>query len=138
MFSNIKSIVKKIGFTAAALALAAGIASAPAASASSLSVSTGPVPIIEQQVGKLQVYVAFENPTTTQQATVTVYDQSGQPVAKALAGNNSPAGFVLNEGIYKVYVTAKGYETAAQVVEVTADSSTAVKFGLKRAFTSPR
>jgi hypothetical protein len=138
MFGTIKNIIKKIGFTASALALAAGIASAPSASASSLSASSSPVPIVEEQVGKLQVYVAFQSPTTTQQATVTVYDQGGQSVAKALAGNNSPAGFVLNEGIYKVYVTAKGYETAAQVVEVTANSSTAVKFGLKRALASPR
>src|SRR5688500_14204755 len=78
MFSNIKSIVKKIGFTAAALALAAGLASAPAASASSLSSdSTSIVANVEDvSTGKLVVHVgtmsaSLINPT----AVVTVYNE---------------------------------------------------------------
>src|SRR5687768_6864132 len=87
MFSNIKNIVKKIGFTAAALALAAGIASAPAASASDLSPSNSPVPVVEQQAGILQVLVGFPT-ASTQQATVSVYSVSGDVYYSAVTGPN--------------------------------------------------
>src|SRR5687767_7731380 len=110
MITNIKNIVKKIGFTAAALALAAGLASAPAASASALATSdsANPVPVVEQQEGKLHVIVGFPT-ASTQQASVTVYSVDGAVLYGAVTGANGEATLKVPAGAYMVKISAKGY-----------------------------
>jgi hypothetical protein len=139
MFGNVKNLVRKIGFAAAAFALAAGIASAPVASAGPLlssgkgSLST---PLV-RETGSLKVYVGFVPEGTTQQATVAVYDEYGQGVAKALAHYGSELSFDLSEGIYKLRITAKGYRPAGEVVKVAANSTTYVKIALQSSSSTP-
>ena len=140
MITNIKHIVKKIGFTAAALALAAGLASAPAASASSLS-SIGTSPIVQNvNTGKLSVAVETMSASALNPlAIVTVYNEKGEAVAKAETSPNSNiVGFVLAEGIYKVVVTAQGFQPTGDYVKVVANDSTDVKFLLTPASSSVR
>src|SRR5687767_14074475 len=135
MFSNIKNIVKKIGFTAAALALAAGIASAPAASASDLSPSNSPVPVVEQQAGILQVLVGFPT-ASTQQATVSVYSVSGDVYYSAVTGPNGEVSLKVPAGAYTVRIAAKGYQTVTQEVKIASGETTLVKVALSPVLSS--
>jgi hypothetical protein len=131
MFGKIKNVMKTLGLTAA-LTLAVGMASAPPASASSLAASNSSIstPLIREQIGKLSVYVDFASPSSSQYATVAVYNEDGV-VAKAVARPNQAVGFALNEGIYKVHITAQGYESVTQEVKVVANDTTTVKVQLK-------
>jgi hypothetical protein len=138
MISEMKNVLKTLGLTAA-LALAVGLASAPPASASSLA--TSPVSIsttLVRETGMLKVYVGFDPANPNQYATVAIYDEYGQPVAKALASYGNEVSFDLTEGIYKVSITADGYRPAGEVTKVAANSTTSVKIALQSSSATSR
>jgi hypothetical protein len=137
MISKMKNVLKTLGLTAA-LALAVGMASAPAASAASLATSPTSLttPLIREN-GGLKVYVGFDPANPNQYATVAIYDEYGQPVAKALASYGNEVSFDLAEGIYKVVITADGYLPAREVVKVAANTTTYVKIALQSSSAAP-
>ena len=120
--------IKTLGIFAIMFALVASLAGAGSASASSLVAAMDEPPVVMGQVVLKVGY--FPLPAAPIQATVEFFTEQGQPAAKTLTNASGEASVQLPEGLYKVRISARGYNTYSQYVKVSADAVTYLKVAL--------
>lgn len=126
--SRIINNVKTVGLMAIMFALVASLAGAGSASASSLVAAVDEPPVV---MGQVVIKVGYSpRPAAPIQATVEFINEQGQPAAKTLTNTNGEASVQLPEGLYKVRISARGYNTYNQYVKVSADAVTYLKVAL--------
>src|SRR5687768_4045222 len=123
--SRVINNVKTLGIFAIMFALVASLAGTGSASATSLVAAIDEPPVVMGQVVIKVGY--FPLPAAPVQATVEFFNEQGQPAAKTLTNASGEAAIELPEGLYKVRISARGYNTYNQYVRVSADAVTYLK-----------
>jgi hypothetical protein len=123
--NRIGTIGKALGLVSVMLSLAFAFIAAPSASAAGLSGSGLPASTTD---GKLVVNVSNAlNGVPLAGASVAVFDDQGNLVARATTPVTGQISFLLSAGDYKVAAKAVGFGTTREAVRVSAGLTTNVK-----------
>ena len=134
MNSNIRKLVNGVK-TLSLMALMFALVSA-AVAAHSASASSATSPLADNR-GVLSLTVAYNPVTSNSYADVVIYNEYGKAVEKLTARANQTVDVKLTEGVYKARISAPGYVTTTQVVEIVTNEVTYTKVALIKS-NSPR